>query len=156
MRINIALLVFVTGTSLACGTYYLMGAPAEDAAIERLIRQLGDAINKRDLATWERICDPNILVMEQGKENVGWADFRDNHIKAEWDAATDFNLDVGKIQVNSVGKDFAWATDAGTFKGKMKDGAQVQLSVLGSWLFQKKGGAWKLVHAHWSFLPAQN
>jgi ketosteroid isomerase-like protein len=154
MRIRVLLLAFIAAMGLAIGTYGLLAQPAENPAIEQSMRQFADAYNKKDLATFEKICDPNILMMEQGVKSVGWAAVRDQ-TKIEWDSYTDFYWDVGKIQVHSVGKDFAWAVSEGSFKGKMKDGTQTQESAMESCIFQKKSGAWKLVHAHFSFMPVQ-
>lgn len=156
MRIRIVLLAFIVAMGLAIGTNGLLAQPAEDAAIEQIIRQMVDAYNKKDLATFEKICDSNILMMEQGTKFVGWADFRDNNLKMEWDMLSDgFSWNMGKIQVYSYGKDFAWATHEGSFKGKMKDGTQLQESMMESYIFQKKNGGWKLVHAHVSSRPMQ-
>ena len=153
MRIRITLLVFIAAMGLAIGTYSLLAQSAENATIEQIIRQSCDAYNKKDLATFEKIYDPNILFIEQGQKYVGWADFRDKNLKVEWDSLTDFNWDVGEIQVHLISKDFAWAVSEGSFNGKMKDGTQTQGSVISSNFFQKKSGAWKLVHAHFSSAP---
>ena len=93
----------------------------ENAAIEQLMRQITDGYNKKDLAAYEKICDPKILIMEEGVKIDGWAAVRDVTVK-EWESLTDFNWEVGMIQVHFVGKDFAWATSEGSFNGKMKDG----------------------------------
>jgi ketosteroid isomerase-like protein len=150
MRIRNVLLVFIAAMGLAIGAFGLLAQPAENAAIEQVVRQLADAYNKKDLATYEKICDPNFLMMEQGGKTVGWAEFRDKGLKADWDSLTDFYWDVGKIEAHLVGKDFAWAVSDGSFKGNMKDGSQIQESALETYIFQKKSGAWKLVHAHFS------
>jgi len=154
MRIRNALLVFMVATGLAIAGNVLLAQQTESAAIEQIARQVGDAYNKKDLATFEKICDPNILTMEQGGETVGWAEFREACLK-EWESATDFFWDLGKIAVHPVGKDFAWVTSEGSFKGKMKDGTQVHQSALTTFIFEKKGGAWKVVHTHHSFAPIQ-
>ena len=154
MRIRIFLLVFIGAIGLAIGTNGLLAQPAENAAIEQIVRQIGDAYNKKDLATLEKFCDPNVLIMEQGVKMVGWEAVRDQ-TKIEWDSFTDFNWDVGKIQVHFISKDFAWTTSEGSFKAKMKDGTQIQDSVMDSCIFQKKSGAWKLVHEHLSSVATQ-
>jgi ketosteroid isomerase-like protein len=155
MRIRNVLLAFIAAMGLIIGTNGLLAQQEENAAIEQVMRQMGDAYNKKDLVTFEKICDPNILMMEQGGKYVGWAEFRDKGLKGEWDSLTDFNWDVGKIQVHFVGQDSAWATSEGSFWGKMKDGTQLQGSAMQSCIFQKKSGAWKLVHAHFSSVPTQ-
>jgi ketosteroid isomerase-like protein len=154
MRNRVMLLAFVAAMGLAIGTYGLLAQPSENAAIEQLMRQITDVYNKKDLATYEKICDPKVLIMEEGVKTVGWVAVREVTVK-EWESLTDFNWDVGIIQVHFVGKDFAWATSEGSFKGKMKDGTQSQGPVMESCIFQKKSGAWKLVHAHFSSLPMQ-
>jgi len=154
MKNRVVLLAFIAAMGLAIGTYGLLAQPAENAAIEQGVRQFADAYNKKDLATSEKICDPNVVMMEQGVMNVGWAAVRDQS-KIEWESFTDFNWDVGKIQVHFISKDSAWATSEGSFKAKMKDGTQVQESIVESCIFQKKSGAWKLVHAHFSSVPMQ-
>jgi ketosteroid isomerase-like protein len=154
MKNRVMLLAFVAALGLAAGTFGLLAQPAENAAIEQAVRQITDAYNKKDLATFEKICDPKVLMIEQGVKTAGWLGVRDQTVK-EWESLTDFNWDVGIIQVHLVSKDFAWATSEGSFRGKMKDGTQLHDSVMESCLFQKKSGAWKLVHAHFSSVPMQ-
>jgi ketosteroid isomerase-like protein len=154
MRSRVLLLAFSAAMGLAIGTNGLLAQQADNATIEQIVRQIGDAYNKKDLVTFERICDPNVLMMEQGVKTVGWTAVSDQ-TKIEWDSLADFNWDVGKIQVHFVGQDFAWATSEGSFKAKMKDGTQVQDSIMESCIFQRKSGAWKLVHAHFSSVPTQ-
>jgi len=154
MRKRIGLLVILAAAGLAVGNTGLRAQPAEDAAIEQLIHQMASAYNKKDLLIFEKVCDPDILFVEAGNKYVGWADFRDNNLKMEWDMLSDgFSWNTGKIQVHFVDKEFAWATHEGSFQGKMKDGTQLQESMVETYLFQKKSGAWKLVHAHISSRP---
>jgi ketosteroid isomerase-like protein len=154
MRNRVMLFAFIAAMGLAIGTYGILAQPAENAAIEQIMRQITDVYNKKDLAAYEKICDPQVLIMEEGVKTVGWAAVRDVTVK-EWESLTDFNWDVGIIQVHFVSRDFAWATSEGSFNGKMKDGSQSQGSVMESCIFQKKSGAWKLVHAHYSSVPMQ-
>jgi ketosteroid isomerase-like protein len=154
MRNRGMLLALIAAMGLVTGTYGLLAQPVENAAIEQVVRQITEVYNKKDLATFEKICDPNVLMMEQGVKTVGWVAVRDQTMN-EWESLTDLNWDAGTIQVHFVSKDFAWATSEGSFKGKMKDGTQLHDSIMESCIFQKKNGAWKLVHAHFSSVPIQ-
>jgi len=148
----IGLLVFIVSMALATGTYGSPTQPAENQLIEQIMRQLVDAYNRKDLATIEKICDPNILSIGEGEKRIGWLAFSD-HLKSDWDGLAEFYWDVQKIQVKSVVQDFAWATSEGSFKAKTQDGTQVQESTIETCIFHKKSGAWKLAHAHLSSMP---
>jgi len=155
MRKRIGLLVILAAAGRAVGNSGLRAQPAEDAAIEQLIHQMVYAYNKKDLLPFEKICDADVLTMEAGNKFVGWTGFRDN-LKMEWDMLSDgFSWNTGKIQVHFVGKEFAWATHEGSFQGKMKDGTQLLESLVETYIFQNKSGAWKLVHNHISSRPMQ-
>jgi len=155
MRKGIGLLVILAAAGLVVGNTRLRAQPAEDAAIKQLIHQMVNAYNNKDLVKYEAVCDPDVLTIEAGNKFVGWAGLGDN-LKMEWDMLSDgYYWNMGEIQVHFMGKEFAWATHEGSFQGKMKDGTQLQESIAETYIFQKKGGAWKLVHAHISSRPMQ-
>ena len=154
MKSRVVFIAMIVAMCLAVGTNGPLAISSEETTVEQIMHQYVDAYNKKDLATFEKICDPNVLFIEEGKKTMGWLDFRDN-LKSEWGSIAEGYWDVVKIQVHFADKNFAWTTDEGSFKGKMKDGTQVQESLIESCIFQKKSGAWKLVLTHLSAVPSQ-
>ncbi len=155
MRRTLLVVVLLAAVAVAVSAHGRQAASSSQATIQDLIRQTADAMSKKDVATWEKVCDPSIVVFEMGTKQNGWEDFRDNHIKKEYESAKEATLDWGQIQVHPVSSEFAWATSEGSFKVTMKDGTVLQSAkLLASWALQKKAGAWKVVHVHFSWPPS--
>jgi len=46
------------------------------------------ALERHDVAAIEALVSPDVVVLENGRRNDGWADFRDNHLIPEFKEPT--------------------------------------------------------------------
>jgi ketosteroid isomerase-like protein len=70
------LLVAITTTVFAAGP--------DEAGVKVVIQQFQQALERRDVAAIEALVSPDVVVLENGHRNQGWADFRDTHLIPEF------------------------------------------------------------------------
>jgi hypothetical protein len=59
-------------------------AGADEAGVKGVIQQFQQALQRRDVAAIEALVSPDVVVLENGHRNQGWADFSDNHLIPEF------------------------------------------------------------------------
>src|ERR1700730_17554926 len=72
---------------VAIATTVFGGGPSE-AGVKAVIQQFQQALERRDVAAIEALVAPDVVVLENGHRNEGWADFRDNHLIPEFKEPT--------------------------------------------------------------------
>ena len=70
MKTRAVLIAIIATMCLAVGINGLLAISSEETTVEQIVRQYVDAYNKKDLATFEKICDPNVLFIEEGKKTI--------------------------------------------------------------------------------------
>lgn len=123
-------------------------AVPDEAGVKAIIQQFQQALERRDVAAIEALVSPDVVVLENGHRNQGWADFRDNHLIPEFkDAAAPSKLEFEKIVTSS---EMGWGYTKQTIDVTGKDGKHTAYQVWSVYILQKIGPAWKVVLLDWS------
>jgi ketosteroid isomerase-like protein len=126
----------------------LAAGGAQTTEVEGVIRQFHRAIDRHDVAAIEALVSPDVVVLENGHRNDGWADFRDNHLIPEFkEPATPSTWEFVKV---TAGSEMAWGYTKQTISATGKDGKPVGYLVWSAYVLQKAGPAWKVVLLDWS------
>lgn len=139
--LSLLLLLAVTSTAV-------FAADPADAEVKNVIQQFQQALKRRDIAAIGALVSPNIVVLENGHRNDGWADFRDNHLVPEFkEQAGPSKWEFVKVAASS---DMAWGYTKQTIDATGKDGKHAGYLVWSAYVLQKAGRTWKLVLLDWS------
>lgn len=142
MRRTAILLLFCCSAALA--------AVADDkhlAEARAVITQFHEAIIARDVQKVEEVVWPELVVLENGHRNEGWANFRDEHLipelqhdpgKQDWK----FHRVVAKPEM-------AWGYTECTIT--LPD--QRKMKVWSAFVLERREGKYKIALLDWSVLP---
>lgn len=117
------------------------GARAAIAAFER-------GLAERKLALIEQVVAPDLVVLENGERNDGWADFRDNHLVAEMQEPAPAGAKTELLRIKAAA-DMAWAYSRMTFASTRR-GQKREVTVWSAYVLERRDGAWKIVLLDWS------
>lgn len=127
-----------------------LAAANDEAAIRAVVMQHAVAHETGDLATVEKLWvhDDSATVAEGGQFNYGWTEFRDHHLRPEFEAMKNIKFPLEDIKIHAKGG-MAWVTFSykmsGEYKGRAFDNAGAATLVL-----EKRGSDWRIVHEHTS------
>ena len=124
-------------------------APSRDAKVVKALAAYRAAFEARSIEKLAETVDPDLLVLEGTTQNVGWPDYRDNHIGPEMKEWESLAYSEFKVVDCEVAGDLAWAatTAAVTI---VTAGKPMTLDVAESFVLRRKDGAWRIRHLHWS------
>lgn len=151
MRISTAFLVVVAG---------LAGVPAQETAprdateeVREIVASHAVAVQSGDFATLDKLYsdDPDMLIVESGGANRGWAEYRDHHLKPELKELKEFAYKYESVDAEVAG-DAAWATFDYKLHAVAK-GNTIDVAGKGTMVLRRHEGAWKIVHSHTSSRP---
>jgi ketosteroid isomerase-like protein len=126
----------------------VFAAGPDEAGIKSVIQQFQQALERRDVAVIEALVSPDVVVLENGHRNQGWADFRDNHLIPEFkEPAAPSKWEFVKVV---TGAKMAWGYTKQTIDAPGKDGKRVGYLVWSAYVLQKAGSTWKVVLLDWS------
>ncbi len=131
----------------------MMNVEQEARAVEAVLNGYSAQINSKNVAAMENYVlagGTEFTIFEGKGKNIGWADYRDNHLAPEFDNK---DLVFEKYQYKnfktSVSADLATVTFAidmaYTYKGERKE-----VTRNGTAILKKVGGEWKIAHLHTS------
>ena len=144
MLTQIYLALFLTVVSPAM----LAAGGAQTTEVEGVIRQFHQALERHDVAAIQALVSPDVVVLENGHRNDGWADFRDNHLIPEFkEPAAPSKWEFVKV---AAGSEMAWAYTKETISATGKEGKPVGYLIWSAYVLQKAGPAWKVVLLDWS------
>jgi ketosteroid isomerase-like protein len=134
------LLVAIATTVFAAGP--------DETGVKGVIQQFQQALERRDVAAIEALVSPDVVVLENGHRNQGWADFRDNHLIPEFkDPAAPSKWEFEKVVSSS---EMGWGYTKQTIDVTGKDGKHAGYLVWSAYVLQKTGSTWKVVLLDWS------
>jgi uncharacterized protein (TIGR02246 family) len=146
---RVSAVLIVVALMLAVGCQRTLDTAAEQSAIKAVLDSYIRSIEKEDIELYGRLFVHDTQMVNFGtgaKERiVGW-DALKNVIEQQNAALSDTKITQSDVTVNlSPEGRFAWATCLWDFKATMQ--AQVmQLPVRCSWVLEKRGEDWKIVH----------
>ncbi len=119
----------------------VFAAGPDEAGVKSVIQQFQQALERRDVAAIEAFVSPDVVVLENGHRNQGWADFRDNHLIPEFkEPAAPSKWEFVKVVTSS---EMAWSYTKQTIDVTGKDGKHVSYLVWSAYVLQKAGSTWK-------------
>lgn len=107
------------------------------------------ALEARSVEKLEAIVDPGLLVLEGIHKNVGWADYRDNHIGPEMKEWTGFKVQDPKVLEVAVHGDLAYVVQEATVTISLPE-KNVVLASAETIVLKKGPAGWKIKHVHLS------
>ncbi len=124
---------------------------ADRAAIQAVLDAYITSIENEDIELYARILahDPEMVNFGSGAGDriVGWEALR-QAIEAQNAALSGTTIAQSDVTINvSPDGQFAWATSLWDFKATMGEQA-IALPVRCSWILEKRGAGWLLVHFH--------
>lgn len=137
------LLILLAATSTA-----VLGANTGDSEVKDVIQKFQQALERHDIEAIGAIVSEDVVVLENGRRNDGWKDFRDNHLLPEFkEPAEPSTWQFVKVVASS---EMAWGYTKQTIDATGKDGKHAGLMVWSVYVLQKTGSSWKVVLLDWS------
>ena len=143
MQRFLGVLLLLAATSTA-----VLAADPADTEVKNIIQRFQQELELHDVAAIGALVSPDIVVLENGHRNNGWADFRDNHLIPEFnEPAKPSRWEFVKVAVSS---EMAWGYTKQTINQTGKDGKPVGYLIWSAYVLQKVGSVWKVVLLDWS------
>lgn len=124
-------------------------APGPEADVLKVIADYRAAMEARSIERLEGVVDHDLLVLEGVHKNVGWADYRDNHIGPEMREWKSFQAKNPKVLEVSVEGSMAYVVEEATFEIAMAD-KNVVLMGAETFVLKKGPAGWRIRHLHFS------
>jgi ketosteroid isomerase-like protein len=144
--LTIAAPVAAHDTSAAKSAPVQLSPVARDAATT--VDQFQAALRRGDTAAAQALLADDALIFEAGGVERGKADYAARHLPADAEFAKAVPATITRRSGRAEG-DLAWVMTegrtSGMFKGKAVDRLTTETMIL-----RRTGGAWKIVHIHWS------
>lgn len=142
-----SLLLCITALGLGSLTAAQTSSGTEKA-VRGVVAQFEDGLKQRDLKKIEAVVADDLVALENGHRNDGWADFRDHHLVPEMkEPAPETKTEMMRL---SVGSDMAWAYTKSEMQVTGKDGDKINLLLWSTYILEKRGKEWKIVLLDWS------
>jgi ketosteroid isomerase-like protein len=126
----------------------VFAAGPDEAGVKSVIGQFQQALERRDVAAIKALVSPDVVALENGHRNQGWADFRDNHLIPEFkDPAAPSKWEFEKVVASP---EMGWGYTKQTIDVTEKDGMHAGYLVWSAYVLQKTGSTWKVVLLDWS------
>ena len=126
----------------------VFGSGNDEAGVKSVIQRFQQALESHDVTSIETLVSPDVVVLENGHRNDGWADFRDNHLIPEFkEPAAPSKWEFVKVVTSS---EMAWGYTKQTIEMTGKDGKRAGYLVWSAYVLQKGGSSWKVVLLDWS------
>jgi len=137
--------------TIVSGCQRTVDKEAEKSAIKSVLTDYIVSIENEDIELYGKIFvhDSDMVNFGTGANEriVGW-DALKKVIEAQNDAISETKITQSNITINLSNEgQFAWATSLWDFKSKMGDQVML-LPVRCSWILEKIGNEWKIIHFH--------
>ncbi|TPW21679.1 MAG: hypothetical protein FD126_446 [Elusimicrobia bacterium] len=122
---------------------------AVDGSVVKVLERYRAAFEARSTDKLGEVLDPAVLVLEGTGKNVGWPDYRDNHIGPEmkgWESLT--YSDPVIVDAGATAEQ-AWAVTQATVT-IVEAGKPLTLDVAETFVLGLRDGVWRIRHLHWS------
>lgn len=123
-----------------------------DKAITAWLAEYDDAFNAKSLDRLAAFYHPDVTIFEGGGVNIGWVDYRDNHIGPELKEFENLRFSHQNIAVHQLSRtgDAAYVTSEYALKARV-NGRDIDSGGLETLVLVKDAaGAWKIRHSHTS------
>lgn len=122
------------------------------AEIDKTLRDYRTAMEARSLERLASTMDADLVVLEGTHTNVGWVDYRDNHIGPEMKEWQDFVTQTATVVDAIVAGDVAYAATESTYR-IVTAGKPIVLDATETFVLRKGRSGWRIRHIHISGRP---
>ena len=123
--------------------------PSPEDEVRSLIQRFEQGLAERDVAKLEPLVASDLVVLENGGRNDGWADFRDHHLIPEFqEPAPPSKTQVVKIVATPQ---MGWGYTRTDMTLTRKSGQKAEAVLWSVYVVEKRAEGWKLVLLDWSF-----
>lgn len=149
MRAVLSLLAFLLLSTPGLATAQ-PAADADTVAVKAVLASYKSALERLDLAGVERLFAPDNQVVESGKVEGGYADYRDHHIGPELGHFASFKFSDYTVAVRLEGP-IALATETYRYTIRLKDKPEpIERQGVATSVLKKSDGQWQIVSTHGS------
>ena len=142
--------LIVATLALALGLSALQTqSPSPEDRVRDVIQQFEQSLAERDLSKIEPLMAADMVALENGHRNDGWADFRDHHLVPEMkEPAPPSKSQVVRIVATPQ---MGWGYTRTDMTLTRKNGQKVQAVLWSVYVVEKRAEGWKLALLDWSF-----
>jgi ketosteroid isomerase-like protein len=127
---------------------------ADTLRVRKAIETVAVAFESGDLATLDSLVHDSVMVYENGRVDRGWVVYRDQKLLPRLRILNARRLRLTDIRVRLAGST-AWATCRFDLSAN-RSGETVSARGVGTMVFQRLSGRWRLVHWHMSARDADS
>jgi ketosteroid isomerase-like protein len=135
------------------GLLAVLASPTPEAEVPKDVRAVLEeyraAMEARSVDRLSKVVDPALVVVENTGINVGWADYRDNHIGPELKEMRSFKYLGPRVVDASVSGDTAHAVVEARVE-IAEEREVVMLACVETFVLRKTKQGWKIRSLHWS------
>lgn len=147
MRAVLSLLAFLLLSTPGLATAQ-PAADADTVAVKAVLASYKSALERLDLAGVEQLFAPDNQVIESGKVEGGYADYRDHHIGPELGHFASFKFSDYSVAVRLEGP-IALATETYRYTIVLKDKPEpIERQGVATSVLKKSDGQWQIVSTH--------
>lgn len=147
MRAVLSLLAFLLLSTPGLATAQ-PAADADTVAVKAVLASYKSALERLDLAGVEQLFAPDNQVIESGKVEGGYADYRDHHIGPELGHFASFKFSDYTVAVRLEGP-IALATETYRYSIRLKDKPEpIERQGVATSVLKKSDGQWQIVSTH--------
>jgi ketosteroid isomerase-like protein len=157
-KINLSVVtagVMILAGLVAFGGSYKSMATArvdDETAVREAMMKHALSFEKNDVTMAAQVWanDESLTVFENGRANLGWADFRDHHLVPEMSEMKNTKYTFADMKIHIAGKT-AWVTFKYGISADVTDNGQtrhVDRGGLGTAVLDERAGQWRIVHWH--------
>lgn len=126
-------------------------APADPApsaaAVREVVERFEAATEARSVEAIEKLVTADLVVIENGGRNDGWADFRDRHLIPEF-------KEPGlpwkhELLTARAAETMGWAYTRATARATRPRG-EVEYTLYSTYVLEKRGAEWRIASLNWS------
>lgn len=124
-------------------------APQPPAEAAKVVDAFHAALRRGDTAAAAASLADAVLIFEAGGAERSKAEYAASHLPGDAAFAQAVGSDLARRIGGGGGGDLAWVASEGRTKGRYKE-RDVDRLTTETMILRRQGGAWKIVHAHWS------
>lgn len=133
---------------LTVNPVFMVASDTAEAEVRSVIQRFQEALDRHDIGAIGELVSPDLVVLENGHRNNGWADFRDNHLLPEFkEPARASRWEFVKV---AASPDMAWGYTKQTIEASGKDGKPAGYLLWSVYVLQRAGPTWKVTLLDWS------
>lgn len=117
--------------------------------VAKVLERYRAAFAARSTDKLAEVVDPELLVLEGTTKNVGWPDYRDNHIGPEMKEWESLTYSDPVVVDSEVAGDSAWAVTQATVT-IVSGGKPMTIDASETLILRRREGEWRIRHIHWS------